>query len=142
MYKGSLRNVAACTQLSGHSTMSDQKQFWLYDLKVEVIGTDKPMVCDHQPGQYFLVQGENLVFGSKGKFPLYPLAALLPLLPARQRPTSENDWMSTDAEVACPDPHCGGRFLISRVGKRTFTHAQTTGLPAHRGKPYWQDNNT
>ncbi len=60
-------------------------EFWLYDLKVEVIATDQPMVCDHQAGQYFQMQGENLIFGPEGKFPLYPLAALLPLLPARQR---------------------------------------------------------
>ena len=70
--------------------MAEQDQFWLYDLKVEVVATDKPMVCDHQPGQYFLMEGENLVFGPHGKFPLYPLAALLPLLPARQRQTSEH----------------------------------------------------
>ena len=37
-------------------------------------------------------------------FSIYSLAALLPLLPAKQRPTHPNDWMSTDAEVACPDP--------------------------------------
>lgn len=117
--------------------MSKHDQFWLYDLKVEVIGTDKAMVCDHQPGQYFLMQGENLIFGPGGKFPLYPLAALLPLLPARQRDTSENDWMTTDTEIACPDPHCGGRFLITRTGKRLFTHSQTTGLPEHRGTPHW-----
>lgn len=117
--------------------MSNHDQFWLYDLKVEVIATDKPMVCDHQPGQYFEMQGENLVFGPHGKFPLYPLAALLPLLPARQRETSEHDWMTTDAEIACPDPHCGARFMITRTGKRAFTHAQTTGLPEYRGKPHW-----
>ena len=29
---------------------------------------------------------------------------VLPLLPAKQRPTDPNDWMTTDAEVACPDP--------------------------------------
>ncbi len=117
--------------------MKTNDEFWLYDLKVEVIGSDTPMVCDHQPGQYFLMQGENLIFGPNGKFPLYPLAALLPLLPARQRDTSEHDWMTTDTEIACPDPHCGGRFLITRTGKRKFTHSQTTGLPDYRGRPHW-----
>lgn len=97
------------------------------------------MVCDHQPGQYFLMQGENLIFGPQGRFPLYPLAALLPLLPARQRETSEHDWMSTDNDIACPDPHCGGRFRITRTGKRRFTHAATTGLPEQRGTPHWAD---
>lgn len=121
--------------------MGDAKgkgSFCLYDLKVEVLSSEKPMVCDHQPGQYFLMQGENLVFGPDGKFPLYPLAALLPLLPARQRVTDDNDWMTTDTEIACPDPHCGGRFRITRTGKRTFTNAETTGLPSSRSSPHWQ----
>ena len=36
--------------------------FTLYDLKVEVVAGDRPMVCSHKVGDYFLVQGENLVF--------------------------------------------------------------------------------
>ena len=71
---------------------------------------------------------------------MYALAALLPLLPARQRATDPDDWMSTDAEVACPDPHCGGRFRIVREGRRWFSHAATTGLPGARGTPYWKDD--
>lgn len=117
--------------------MSNNDKFWLYDLKFEVISGDKPMVCHHQPGQHFLMQGENLIFGPGGKFPLYPPAALLPLPPARQRETSEFDWMATDTELACPDPPCGGRFLITRTGKRQFSHSATTGLPDYRGQPHW-----
>ena len=33
--------------------------FTLYDLKVEVVAGDRPMVCSHKAGDYFLVQGEN-----------------------------------------------------------------------------------
>ena len=69
---------------------------------------------------------------------MYALAAVLPLLPVKQRMTDPNDWVSTDAEVACPDPHCGGRFRITRLGKRRFTHAATTGLLEARGEAYWQ----
>jgi len=57
------------------------------------------------------------------------LAALLPLLPAKQRETHPNDWMTTDAEVACPDPYCGGRFRITRIGKRIFRHSEVTLVP-------------
>lgn len=121
--------------------MAGDDSFWLYDLKVEVLAGDRPMVCNHQAGDFFLVQGENIVFGPGGSFPLYPLAALLPLLPAKQRDTSAHDWMTTDAVIACPDPHCGGRFLIERTGKRHFSHAQTTGLPEHRRTPYWDREN-
>lgn len=112
--------------------------FWLWDLKVETIAGDKPMVCDHAVGSGFVVEGENIIMGPDGKFPLYVLAALLPLLPAKQRPTQDTDWMTTDAEVACPDPHCGGRFRVTRTGKREFSHAETTGLPDSRETPYWQ----
>ena len=105
--------------------------FQLYDLKVEVLSGEKPMVCDHQQGEHFFVIGENIVFPEEGRksFPLYPLAALLPLLPAKQRFTEANDWMTTDAVIACPDPHCGGQFKISRQGLRTFSHAETTVVP-------------
>lgn len=113
-------------------------RFWLWDLKVETVAGDGPMVCDHPVGCGFEVHGENIVMGSGGKFPLYPLAALLPLLPAKQRPTDENDWMTTDTELACPDPHCGARFRITRTNKREFRHAETTGLPDKRSTPYWQ----
>ena len=67
--------------------------------------------------------------GGRGSFPLYPLAALLPLLPAKQRATAASDWMTTDPEVACPDPHCGARFRITRTGRRTFRHAETSAVP-------------
>jgi uncharacterized repeat protein (TIGR04076 family) len=102
-------------------------QFELYDLKVEVVAGDGPMVCDHPVGAYFHVIGENIVLPNlRPSFPLYPLAALLPLLPAKQRRTHDNDWMTTDAEVACPDPLCGGRFRITRIGTRSFRHSETT----------------
>ena len=116
----------------------DDETFWLWDLRVETFPTDAPMVCNHPTGSYFLVEGENIVMGKQGAFPMYSLAAILPLLPAKQRPTHRDDWMTTDAEVACPDPHCGGRFRITRTKRREFAHAQTTGLPVRRGTPYWQ----
>ena len=52
--------------------------FTLYDLKVEVIGSERPMVCSHKEGDYFLVIGENLVFPQTHSFSMYSLAALLP----------------------------------------------------------------
>ena len=102
-------------------------EFTLYDLRVEVVASDQPMVCNHQPGDWFELSGENLTFGQS--FPLYPLAALLPILPAKQRPTEPADWMTTDALIACPDPHCGGRFRITRTGRRTFRHGDVTVVP-------------
>lgn len=109
------------------NTISDE--FYLYDLKVEVIATAKKMICSHKAGDCFLVQGENLVFLKDTSFSLYSLAAILPLLPAKQRQTEPNDWMTTDMHIACPDPHCGALFKITRDGKRRFRHSEVTAVP-------------
>ena len=118
--------------------MPTEGEFFLYDLKVEVVLDGREPVCRHIEGEYFMVEGENLVFSKGQRVSMYALAAVLPLLPSKQRLTDPADWMSTDAEVACPDPHCGGRFRITRLDKRRFTHAETTGLPEDRARPYWQ----
>jgi uncharacterized repeat protein (TIGR04076 family) len=107
-------------------------EFMLWDLRIEVIAGDKPMVCNHKVGDHFTLSGENLAFPPGQSFPLYPLAAILPLLPAKQRATDPHDWMTTDAEIACPDPHCGARFRITRTGRTTFSHAATTRVPLKR----------
>ncbi len=104
--------------------------FELYDLRVEVVAPAGAAVyCNAKVGDSFEVRGEMLHFPNGQGFSLYSLAALLPLLPAKQRATHPSDWMSTDAEVACPDPNCPTRFRITRLGKRTFRHSHTTATP-------------
>lgn len=103
--------------------------FPLYTLKVEVIATEKPMVCSHHEGDYFFVEGENLIFPEGASFSMYALSAILLLLPAKQRELHPNDWMLSDAEIACPDPNCGARFRITRMEKKTFRHSETTIVP-------------
>ena len=112
----------------------NEPQFTLYDLRVEVIEGDRPFVCSHELGSAFEVRGENLVFD--GPFSLYALSALLPLLPAKQRPLQEYDWMATDHVIACPDPHCGAKFRISRIGRQTVTRADTTIEPLPEHNPW------
>lgn len=109
--------------------MDRSDAFELYDLRVEVVGGEREMVCNHRAGDYFELRGENLSLPPGQSFPIYPLAALLPLLPAKQRRTDPNDWMTTDAEVACPDPLCGARFRITRTGVSTFRHGEVTRVP-------------
>lgn len=111
--------------------MSEETEgaFTLYDLQVETLRGEKGFVCRHEEGVNFRVVGENLVFPKDTKFSLYALAALLPLLPAKQRKTAGADWMTTDAEIACPDPHCGARFRITRTGRRRFRHDEVTRVP-------------
>ncbi len=104
-------------------------EFSLWDLRVEVVAGEKEMVCSHRVGDYFELSGESLSFPSGQTFPIYALAALLPLLPAKQRDTHPHDWMTTDSDVACPDPNCGGRFRITRVRRRTFRHSEVTRVP-------------
>lgn len=108
-------------------------EFTLWDLRVEVVAGRRPMVCGHRAGDYFELSGESLSLPPGQSFPIYPLAALLPLLPAKQRPTHENDWMTTDTEVACPDPHCGAVFRIRRLRQRTFRHRDVSAVPLGPG---------
>lgn len=103
--------------------------FKLYDLEVSVVGDPATFVCNHKLGTAFRVEGEDLVFDTNNRFSLYALSALLPLLPAKQRNTPKNDWMTTDALIACPDPHCGAQFKISRKGDRLFNHSDVTKVP-------------
>jgi uncharacterized repeat protein (TIGR04076 family) len=104
--------------------------FELYDLRVEVVAPDgATLYCGAKPGDYFELKGEMLYLPPGQGFSIFSLAALLPLLPAKQRVTHPNDWMSTDAEVACPDPNCPSRLRISRMAKRVFRHAEVTAVP-------------
>ncbi len=112
-----------------HLHMNQDDTFELYDLRVEVARCEGKMVCNHAIGDYFELHGENLYIPDGKPFSIYALAALLPLLPAKQRPTHVNDWMTTDTDVACPDPHCGAIFRITRTGKRTLKHADVSAVP-------------
>jgi uncharacterized repeat protein (TIGR04076 family) len=109
--------------------------FELYDLRVEVVAPEGARIyCGAKPGDFFEVRGEMIHLPPGQGFSLYSLAALLPLLPAKQRPAHPNDWMSTDAEVACPDPNCPTRFRITRTGKRVFRHGEVTAVPLPAGE--------
>ncbi|MGH6894774.1 MAG: TIGR04076 family protein [Dongiaceae bacterium] len=106
--------------------------FELYDLRVEVTAPEGGSIyCGAKVGDYFELRGEMLYLPPGQGFSIYSLAALLPLLPAKQRPTHKNDWMTTDAEIACPDPNCSTRFHITRTGRRRYSHGEATAVPLH-----------
>ena len=108
----------------------DDDAFQLFDLRIEAVVPDGvPIFCGAKPGDYFELRGEMMTLPAGQGFSIYSLAAVLPLLPAKQRPTHANDWMTSDAEVACPDPNCGSRLRIRRLGTRRFSHAATTAVP-------------
>src|ERR1700734_863170 len=101
--------------------------FDLYDLRVEVVAPPGSKIyCSAKIGDFFELRGEMLHLPPGQGFSIYSLAALLPLLPAKQRMTDANDWMSTDADIACPDPNCPTRFRITRTGRRRFNHSEVT----------------
>jgi uncharacterized repeat protein (TIGR04076 family) len=108
----------------------EDDSFDLYDLRVEVIvPAGGAVYCGAKPGDHFELRGEMLHLPPGQGFSIYSLSAVLPLLAAKQRPTHLHDWMSTDAEIACPDPNCSTRMRITRTGLRRFNHAQTTAVP-------------
>lgn len=109
----------------------DDDGFELYDLKVEVVAPPgAKLYCSAKVGDSFELRGEVLHLPDGQGFSIYSLAAVLPLLAAKQRVTDANDWMSTDAEVACPDPGCPSRLRITRLGRRRFLHHEVTATPA------------
>ena len=101
--------------------------FYLYDLKVELYEV-RGKINSYQAkiGDYFEVIGENLHFPVNSHFSMYNLAAIIPLLPAKQRETHKNDWITTDCLVTGPDPDCGAIFKIIRTKKRKFKHSETS----------------
>ena len=101
--------------------------FELFDLRVDVVvPPDGRVLCGAKAGDHFLLAGEMLHLPPGQGFSIYSLAAVLPLLAAKQRATHPNDWMTTDAEIACPDPNCPTRLRITRIGTRRFRHSETT----------------
>ncbi|KXH27666.1 hypothetical protein CNYM01_09162 [Colletotrichum nymphaeae SA-01] len=95
------------------SSSSPEDAFQLFDLRVEVVcPPGKRIMCGAKEGDYFTLK-----------------ASVLPLLAAKQRVTAKNDWMTTDALIACPDPCCPSQLKIVREGIRTFRHSETTAVP-------------
>ena len=104
--------------------------FELFDLRVEVVAPPgATLYCGARVGDWFELRGEMIHLPPGQGFSLYSLAALMLLLPAKQRQLDPLDWMASDAEVACPDPNCPSRFKITRLGKRRFLRSQVTATP-------------
>jgi uncharacterized repeat protein (TIGR04076 family) len=115
------------------SDLIEEDSFELWDLRVEaIVPTGAKPYCGARDGDYFELRGEMLTLPPGQGFSIYSIAAVLPLLAAKQRPTDPNDWMTSDSEIACPDPNCPSRLRIRRVALRRFRHSETT---ATRPKP-------
>ncbi|RDW84491.1 hypothetical protein BP6252_02081 [Coleophoma cylindrospora] len=109
------------------ATEAPSDAFELYDLRVEIVcPPGEKIICGAKAGDHFTLEGEMLHLPAGQGISIYSLSAVLPLLAAKQRMTHKNDWMSTDALVACPDPNCKSQLRIVRTGIRTFRHGETT----------------
>lgn len=103
------------------------KSFQLYDLRVTVERIEGRSVCGLSVGDHFeLTESAKLRIPEGKHFCIYALSAVLPLLAAKQRHLSENDWMETDTLVACPDPDERLIMKIERIGTRTLNHEDLT----------------
>jgi uncharacterized repeat protein (TIGR04076 family) len=92
-------------EVSGETVVSD--------LRVVVDRIEGSSVCGLAVGDFFEVTESSRIRIPEGKhFCMYAMAAVLPLLPAKQRRLSGGDWMARDIEVACPDPE---ERLIMRI---------------------------
>jgi uncharacterized repeat protein (TIGR04076 family) len=76
----------------------------LNDLRVVVEEVRGRCTAGMSEGDYFLLRSGRLYLPSGRPFCLYALQAALPLLPAKQRPLVDGDWLKADSHVICPDP--------------------------------------
>lgn len=89
----------------------------LADLRVTVERIEGRSVCGLAVGDFFEVTRSSELRIPDGKhFCMYALAAVLPLLPAKQRAVASSDWLALDHEVACPDPEERCIMRIERIG--------------------------
>src|SRR4051794_6849697 len=99
----------------------------LYDLRVTVERVEGRSVCGLQPGDYFeLTESSRLRIPEGRHFCAFALAAILPLLIAKQRSLPKGDWLESETLVACPDPDERTVMRIDRIGRRRIPTAELT----------------
>jgi uncharacterized repeat protein (TIGR04076 family) len=105
--------------------MSDR--FTLYDLRVTVSEIRGRSVCGLKVGDWFEVRNSSrLILPPDRHFCIFALAAVLPLIPAKERQLSDNDWLSADSLVACPDPDEQLIMKIERIGPVSLLRDELT----------------
>jgi uncharacterized repeat protein (TIGR04076 family) len=84
-------------------------------------------VCGLAVGDYFeLVESARVRIPEGRHFCIYALAAVLPLLPAKQRQLPASDWLEQDSLVCCPDPEERLVMRIERIGERVMRSEDLT----------------
>jgi uncharacterized repeat protein (TIGR04076 family) len=54
------------------------------------------------------------------------MAAIMPLIPAKQRLLAANDWLERDTLIACPDPEERLIMQIERIRQHTMDSTELT----------------
>ncbi|CAN5782843.1 TIGR04076 family protein [soil metagenome] len=107
--------------------MDDADETVVYDLRVTVDRIEGRSVCGMKRGDHFDVVGSSqLRIPPDQHFCMYALAAVLPLLPAKQRQLPPGDWLEQDTEVCCPDPDERLIMRIDRIGTSRLPTADLT----------------
>ncbi len=90
----------------------------LWSIRVMVEEVRGKCTSGMRPGDYFILRSGRLYIPAHRHFCLYALHATLPLLPAKQRPLEDGDWLKRDNHVICPDPAGNVIMRIERIGER------------------------
>lgn len=99
----------------------------LHDLRISVDEIRGRSVCGMEVGDYIDIVRSNEMRLPEGKhFCMYAFAAVLPMIAAKQRDLPENDWLTKDSHVACPDPEEALIMRIERTGKRCMRSEDLT----------------
>jgi len=99
----------------------------LFDLKVTVERIEGRSTCGLQPGDYFeLTESSRLRIPEGKHFCVFALAAIVPLLIAKERKLSPGDWLESETLVACPDPDERLVMRIERTRRRRIPTAELT----------------
>jgi uncharacterized repeat protein (TIGR04076 family) len=95
------------------------------DLRIVVEEVRGKCTSGMKPGDYFVLRSGRLYVPAGGFFCLYALHAVLPLLPAKQRPLEDGDWPKEDSRVICPDPAGNVIMRIERLPCDSRSTAET-----------------
>ncbi len=89
-----------------------------WNIRVMVEEVNGRCTSGMRPGDYFILRSGRLYIPADRHFCLYALHAALPLLPAKQRPLEDDDWLKRDNHVICPDPAGNVVMRIERIGEK------------------------
>jgi uncharacterized repeat protein (TIGR04076 family) len=98
----------------------------LWDLRVTVDSIEGRSACGLAVGDYFeLTRSSRLTVPPGRHFCMFALAAVLPLLPAKQRALAQDDWLENEPLVCCPDPE---ERLVMRIERVALVHLDAQEL--------------